>query len=74
MTSTTTLKPVTGFAGVISNDIKDFKDKQDMIFQQKMLKAYIQGAEAFRWGYRTTAEGLRVPAWFEVKRRVINKN
>ncbi len=32
--------------------IKDFKDKEEQRFEQKHLRAYIQGRTEFKWGMK----------------------
>jgi len=73
-------QPVRKVEGNFGGKTKNFEDKLDengkiiktwkeeRTFEQKHLKAYLQGREFFRHGFTKDEHGYSHPNWFMVKR------
>lgn len=59
-------EPTRSFGGILN----EFKDAEEKAFQQKHLRAYLNGWEYFRHGYTDYVDPItqatyRIPAWFK---------
>lgn len=56
------IKPARKFLGKTS----EFIDKQEKVFHERMLRAYLKGKEYFNFGFTTNSFGMRVPETHKV--------
>lgn len=54
------------FLGKVGNKVSGFSDKQEMAFEKKHLKAYLNGSVQFLNGY-IEVQGIRQPNYVKVK-------